>query len=195
MPTLVLASQSPRRKELLEQLQIPFIQQPADIEEVISPALHPTEVVQELALQKAQAVANKQSGDAIVLGSDTVVVLENEILQKPADEKEAYRMLRQLSGNTHTVYSGVAIVSARRPPVQFVQATEVTFYELTDAEISTYVRSGEPFDKAGGYGIQGAGLYFVQEICGDFYAVMGLPIAQTARALEKLGIPSVLTKT
>lgn len=185
MQHLVLASSSPRRKELLENLQLSFDVSSSDVDESFDPKLIPSEVVMELALRKAKAVA-KQYPQSFVIGSDTVVVSNDQILGKPASREEALSMLRELSGKTHSVYTGVAIVSPTET-VQFYEKTDVIFWELTETEMNTYVDSGEPFDKAGGYGIQGFGSMLVKKIDGDYFAVVGLPVSRTIRELQKLG--------
>lgn len=185
MMHLVLASSSPRRKELLENLQLSFKVSSSDVDESFDPKLKPSEVVMELALRKANAVA-KQYPQSFVIGSDTVVVSNDQILGKPVSREEALSMLKELSGKTHSVYTGVAIVSPTET-VQFYEKTDVTFWELTEPEMNRYVDSGEPFDKAGGYGIQGFGSMLVKKIDGDYFAVVGLPVSRTIRELQKLG--------
>ncbi|WP_251549380.1 Maf family protein [Neobacillus muris] len=185
MQNLILASSSPRRKELLETLRIPFAISSSNVDESFNPDLSPDEVVMELAHRKAQAVF-EENHDAFVIGSDTIVAAENQILGKPADEAEAIQMLKRLSGNQHDVYTGVSIVSPASS-ARFFEKTEVWFWELTDDEIRSYVKSGEPFDKAGAYGIQGLGGMLVKKIHGDYFAVVGLPVARTVRELKRLG--------
>lgn len=185
MERLILASSSPRRKELLDILQLPFHIVQSDVNEQVDSSLTPKEVVQELAYRKAKAVAN-QVGNVTVIGADTIVVCKGTILGKPKSSKEAISMLKMLSGNTHTVYTGVAIVKAAKKSV-FYEKTDVTFWELTSEEIEAYVNSGEPFDKAGGYGIQQLGATLVKRIHGDYFSVVGLPIAKLVRELRKFG--------
>jgi len=187
MQSLILASSSPRRKELLENLRIPFAVTSSDVDESFDPKLAPEEVVMELADRKAQKVFRENS-DAFVIGSDTMVVANNQILGKPADEAEAVRMLKMLSGSQHEVYTGVSIVS-KNNSTRFYERTEVWFWELTDEEIQAYVKSGEPLDKAGAYGIQQLGSMLVKKIHGDYFAVVGLPVARTIRELKRLGYP------
>lgn len=183
MKQLILASASPRRKELLEKLLHPFqiITHPTD--ETYDQTLQPANIVQQLALRKAKAVADDHP-DAIVIGADTIVVFQNEVLGKPASEKAATDSLRKLSGNQHTVYTGVALVQGGQETV-FYEKTDVLFWELTEEEIAAYVATGEPFDKAGGYGIQGLGATLVKKITGDYYSVVGLPIARLKRELDR----------
>ena len=183
---LILASGSPRRKELLSNLQIKFEVVVSEIEEIVDESLQPEEVVMDLAFQKANDVA-KIHQDAIVLGSDTVVVFDGEILGKPTNEEDSFRMLKMLSGNTHEVLTGVSIISPQET-ITFYERTEVTFWELTDDEIYAYIASGEPADKAGSYGIQHLGSVFVKRINGDYFSVVGLPVSRTKRELKKVGM-------
>ncbi|MFZ7945560.1 MULTISPECIES: Maf family protein [Bacillaceae] len=185
MQNLILASSSPRRKELLENLHLTFAISSSEVDESFDPALSPEEVVMELADRKAQAVF-KGNQDAFVIGSDTIVVANNVVLGKPADEAEAIRMLKTLSGKKHEVFTGVSIVSPESS-TRFFEKTEVWFWELTDDEIKAYVQSGEPLDKAGAYGIQQLGGMLVKKINGDYFAVVGLPVARTIRELKKAG--------
>ncbi len=183
---LILASASPRRKELLELLQLPFEVISSEVEEVVDENLHPADMVQLLAKQKAESVA-KTNDHAYVIGSDTLVVFQGKMLGKPKNEKEAMEMLTMLSGQTHEVYTGVSIVYNEKHH-SFCEKTTVTFYTLTQREIEEYIKTGESMDKAGSYGIQGFGALLVKEINGDYYAVMGLPIARTKRELIKCGL-------
>jgi septum formation protein len=185
MQNLILASSSPRRKELLETLHLTFAISSSEVDESFDPDLTPKEVVMELANRKAQAVF-KENQNAFVLGSDTIVVLDNQILGKPADEAEAFGMLKSLSGKQHEVFTGVAIVSPIGTTT-FYERTEVWFWELTDDMIRAYVKSGEPLDKAGAYGIQQLGSMLVKKINGDYFAVVGLPVSRTLRELKMAG--------
>ncbi len=182
MTDIILASASPRRSELMTLAGFRFDVICADIDEIVPENARPQEVVMSLALQKAQAVA-KDHGKSAVVGSDTVVALDGKILGKPHSEKEAVEMLRSLSGRTHKVYTGVAIVCGEKV-TSFFDETEVEFYPLTDAEIFDYVATGEPMDKAGAYGIQGRGAVLVKRINGDYFNVMGLPISKVYRELK-----------
>lgn len=182
MTDIILASASPRRSELMTLAGFEFDVICADIDELVSENALPQEVVMSLALQKAQAVA-KDHGKSAVIGSDTVVALDGKILGKPHSEKEAVEMLRSLSGRTHKVYTGVAIVCGDKV-TSFFDETEVEFYPLTDEEILDYVATGEPMDKAGAYGIQGRGAVLVKRINGDYFNVMGLPISKVYRELK-----------
>ena len=191
MQRLILASASPRRKELLTNLHLPFEISSSNVDESFSPSLSPEDAVVELASRKAKFVAEK-NGDAYVIGADTIVVFEGDILGKPQDEEEAVSMLSRLSGGTHEVYTGVSIISPEKE-ISFYEKTLVTFWELTQEEISLYIKSGESYDKAGSYGIQGFGSYLVKSVNGDYFTVVGLPVSRTARELQKLGykFPSV----
>lgn len=191
MVPLILASASPRRKELLEQANLSFQILTSQVEESFDPQLQPEEIVTELAYQKAKDVSNKVH-PAYVLGCDTIVVLDGKILGKPANDKEAFQMLEMLSGRTHFVYTGVAIINPERE-VKFFEKTEVEFWELTSEEIMSYILTGEPFDKAGAYGIQGIGSYLVKGIKGDYFSVVGLPLSRTLRELKALGYPLPLS--
>ncbi|WP_078413922.1 Maf family protein [Priestia abyssalis] len=182
---LVLASGSPRRKQLLEQLHLSFTVHVSSVEEIFDANQSPYDIVMSLALQKANDVAAHYP-DAYVLGSDTVVVYDGNILGKPSDENEAVNMLQMLSGSTHEVVTGVAIVHKGKA-ISFYEKADVTFWELTKEEIMDYVKSGEPMDKAGSYGIQGLGASLVQKMEGDYYSVVGLPLSKTIRELKKAG--------
>ncbi|WP_191555904.1 Maf family protein [Metabacillus idriensis] len=182
---LILASGSPRRKELLENVRVPFTVVISDVEEVVDPKLPPSEIVMSLAEQKAAAVADRFN-ESIVLGADTVVVYNGEILGKPANTEEAKRMLTKLSGNTHQVLTGVAILF-QKEKILFYEQTDVTFWTISEEEIEDYIETEEPMDKAGSYGIQELGSLFVKEIKGDYFSVVGLPVARTVRELKKAG--------
>ena len=182
MTDIILASASPRRSELMTLAGFRFDVICADIDEIVPEKALPQEVVMSLALQKAQAVAKDHRKSAVV-GSDTVVALDGKILGKPRSESEAAEMLRSLSGRIHKVFTGVAIVCGDKV-TSFFDETEVEFYPLTDEEISDYVATGEPMDKAGAYGIQGRGAVLVKRINGDYFNVMGLPISKVYRELK-----------
>ncbi|MDN4526231.1 Maf family protein [Fictibacillus fluitans] len=189
MKSLILASSSPRRKELLSMNLLSYEVIPSTIQEVMDPSLSPEELVCSLARQKAEDVFRLYP-DHVVLGADTIVVNNGAVLGKPAGRKEAIDVLRSLSGRTHTVFTGVSILAKEKERIFFV-STDVTFWELSEAEIENYVNSGEPFDKAGSYGIQGLGARLVQSIAGDFYSVVGLPVSRVVRELESFGISAV----
>lgn len=183
---LILASASPRRKALLTIAGYTFSVFPSPEEEQPDPTLSPGERAVALAHEKAKSIAWKHPG-AVVIGADTVVSITGEVLGKPKDEQDARRMLRMLSGTTHAVYTGCAVRQGLEERT-FYETTLVTFYPLSEREIDRYIATGEPFDKAGGYGIQGAGCLLVKRVTGDFYNVMGLPIARLSRLLERFGI-------
>lgn len=186
MKSFILASGSPRRKELLQQAHYSFQIKTSTVEEIVEEGLSPAEVVEQLALLKAKDIWS-QTKDEVVIGADTVVAIDDAILGKPYDENDAKAMLQKLSGNTHSVYTGVAICSAEGDET-FSEKTDVEFYTLSDEDIEMYIRSKEPFDKAGSYGIQGFGAFLVKRIIGDYYTVVGLPLAKTIRELRKKGI-------
>ncbi|WP_191560721.1 Maf family protein [Metabacillus idriensis] len=182
---LILASSSPRRKELLENVKVPFKVVVSDVEEVVDPMLPPSEIVMSLAEQKAAAVADRFK-ESFVLGADTVVVYEGNILGKPENTEDAKRMLTALSGNAHQVLTGVAIIF-QNEKIVFYEQTDVTFWPLTEDEIENYILTEEPMDKAGSYGIQGLGSLFVKEIKGDYFTVVGLPVSRTVKELRTAG--------
>ena len=183
---LVLASRSPRRSALLRRLGIPFVVYPSLVEEVWPEDDLPGAAVESLALQKAQPVALVHP-EALTLGADTVVMLEDRVMEKPRSEGDAHRMLSLLSGKTHTVYTGLALIHLSSGlSVTSNEATHVTFAELTYDEISRYVATGSPMDKAGAYGIQDDyGALFVSRIDGDYYNVVGLPFHRLYRMLTE----------
>ena len=184
----ILASASPRRKELLEQIGVTFDILPATGEEVITKEL-PGEVVMELAKQKAEEVAKTAGADALVLGADTVVAYEGKILGKPKDEADALRMLTMLSGKEHEVYTGVALIDNRDQSMEnFFERTKVTMYPVSEEEIRDYIAGGEPMDKAGAYAIQGLGAKFIQKIEGDYNNVVGLPIGRIYQEIKRKSI-------
>lgn len=183
MPVLVLASQSPRRRELLTAAGIPFIVRVKPVEEVRASDETPDTYVRRLA--RAKAEASWEGRDEIVLGADTVVVLDREVLEKPRDAEDARRMLRLLSGREHTVITGICLRHAGGAEIDSV-ATAVCFLPLSAEEIDAYVASGEPLDKAGGYGIQGLASKFVERIDGCFFNVVGLPVSRVYRYLQVL---------
>jgi len=182
---LILASISPRRENLLRMIGFDFEVVNSQVDEQSEVYTIPEVHVLELAQKKALKVAEKIDG-GLIIGADTVVVLNNQILGKPKDAKQAKEILQQLSGKTHEVYTGFAIVEKPSGEMlsEFVK-TLVSFRKLADEEIDRYIQSGSPFDKAGGYGIQDQGALFVQKIDGCFYNVMGLPVTKLYQALEK----------
>ena len=184
---MILASQSPRRIELMREAGYDFAVAPADIDETALEGEGPFELVERLARAKAAAIAETRAEPGeVVVAADTIVALDGEPLGKPADADDARRMLRALSGRTHQVATGVCIARDGRSE-SFVEVTDVVFYKLADGEIDAYVQTGEPMDKAGAYGIQGAsGRMLVKKIDGDFYNVMGLPIARVVRKIRSI---------
>ncbi|NMZ70866.1 septum formation protein [Pseudomonas peli] len=190
MATLYLASGSPRRRELLTQIAVPFLTQIAPIDENALPGESPIAYVERLALSKAQAglAALTDNADAVVLGADTAVVLDGRILGKPTDRADGLSTLSDLSGRTHEVLTAVALVSRERQASRVV-TSQVTFRALSQAEIEAYWVSGEPQDKAGCYGIQGLAAVFVSQLQGSYSAVVGLPLCETAALLAEFAIP------
>ncbi|NIP81840.1 MAG: septum formation inhibitor Maf [Gemmatimonadetes bacterium] len=185
-PRLVLASTSPRRRRLLEQLGLRFDVVPATVDEAALPGEEAVAHVERLALHKARAVAAERP-DAVVIGGDTVVVLDGEILTKPVDPEDAVATLMRLSGREHRVETGVAVVAPHRAVVAVVGA-DVRFRAFGHSEAEDYAATGEPLDKAGAYGIQGKGAVLVDSIRGDYFAVMGLPLVAVVRLLREVGI-------
>ena len=186
MKRFIVASASPRRKELLSNVGFSFEVIPSDADESCDVELTPVELVRELALRKAKSVFDKNT-DAVVLGCDTVVEYGGTVLGKPESREDAKRMLRMLSGKTHNVHTGVCITDSENT-VSFEKTVKVEFYELTDELIDSYVDTGECDDKAGAYGIQGKGCLLVKGIEGDYFSVVGLPVSETARVLWSFGI-------
>jgi septum formation protein len=188
MRKIILASISPRRKQLLKQLGLEFEVVPSDVEEVFNPRLKPRHQVEELALQKAQAIAG-QFDDAIIIGADTIVALGDEIIGKPKDSNDAKRMLKKLRGRQHTVVTGFVLIDTanNRTLIKSVE-TKVWFRKLSPQEISVYVEKEKPFDKAGAYAIQDLGVLFVEKIEGDYFGAVGLPLFTLAKELKKLGV-------
>lgn len=179
---LILASASPRRRELLTYISPDFAVIDPNADESLPPSTSAREGVEILALRKARMVAGSHP-EATIVGADTIVELDGVIYGKPVDKSDAFRMLRELSGQEHFVYTGVAVISPRGERV-FSQQTAVRFIELSDADILAYIKTGEPMDKAGAYAVQGVGALFIEGIHGDFYNVMGLPICRLAQELQ-----------
>ncbi|WMC92155.1 Maf family protein [Kineothrix sp. MB12-C1] len=224
MNKIILASASPRRRELLSQIGVTYEVIPSTKEEKTTKVL-PQEIVQELSLQKAEDIAgqllDKENEDFIVIGADTVVAFQNVIMGKPKSEEDAKDMLRQLQGNVHQVYTGVTIAernqgeqpafytlsvsgrgmfsahslcSAQYNIVKyytFFERTDVTMYPMTEDEISAYVATGEPMDKAGSYGIQGICAAYIQSICGDYNNVVGLPVGRLYQEMKQRNIVTI----
>ena len=183
--SLILASASPRRRELLSLITDQFTVIPAKGEETADKTLPPNLLVQELAKQKAAEVAATHPQDTVI-GADTLVFFGAEIMGKPTDQNDAKRMLELLSGNTHTVITAVAIAQDGNVTKVFAEETKVEFFPLTDREITSYIATGEPMDKAGAYVIQDKGALLVKGITGDYYNVMGLPVGRLYRQLKAL---------
>jgi septum formation protein len=188
MRRIILASGSPRRRELLEKLGLKFEVDPAEYVETMKSGMKPEEIARYLSLQKAQAVAKKYP-DAIIIAADTFGLISGEIIGKPHNEAEARNILRKLSGRTHRVITGFTIIdtTAGKAVSRSVE-TAVHFRALTEEEIDAYVDTGETLDKAGAYGIQGLGAVLVDRIEGDFYNVIGLPLSALVKALKDFGI-------
>ncbi len=191
---MLLASQSPRRRQLLADAGFELEIVPADIEETRRKGEKPAELVARLAEEKAESVRGSLEhapADGLLVAADTIVWMGDEALGKPADAADAARMLRELSGRTHHVSTGVCALrlAGDASPIaraSFMETTDVTFWELSDAEIAAYVETGEPLDKAGAYGIQGAGRLLVREISGDYANVVGLPVSRLVRELAAI---------
>ena len=183
---VVLASQSPRRRELLTLVGIAHEVRPADIDEAYLAGEQPAAHAERLAREKARVVA-REWPDAIVIGSDTIVVVDGDVLGKPRDEAHAAQMLARLSGRSHVVMTAVA-VEYRGEMRSSVEEVGVTFHTMTAPEIAAYIATREPMDKAGAYGIQGFGATIVERVDGDYFAVMGLPLQRLVRLMSELGI-------
>ncbi len=182
----VVASASPRRKEILKNAGFEFEVIPSDANEGLEPGISAKQAVLELAKRKAFSVLPSVQG-AVVLGCDTVVTVDGEILGKPADKADAFRILKMLSGRRHAVCTGVCITDGEKTEA-FVSSTEVEFYDLSDETIESYIATGEPADKAGAYGIQGFGNVLVKKIDGDYSTVVGLPLSECVRVLARFDV-------
>lgn len=183
MKHIILASASPRRKEILELADLEFDVMPSDAQEITTKTA-PNEVVMELASLKAKDIYKKSEKQSMIVGADTVVAYQGQILGKPTDEADAKRMLTMLSGQTHEVYTGVCVIEDGKTKT-FYEETKVTFYEISDEQIDHYIKTGEPMDKAGSYGIQGKAAVFIKGIEGDYYNVVGFPIARFLQEITK----------
>jgi len=179
---LILASQSPRRQELIRLLNIPFRVQVADIDETMDAARPVYDEVARVSLTKALAIGEKE---AVVVAADTVVVCDGKVLGKPRDEQDAFSMLSMLSGRCHQVMTGLSVVKGDTH-ISVTEVTDVYFRTLTDAEIWAYIKTGDPMDKAGSYGIQSGGALFVEKINGDYFNVVGLPVCRLNKLLQEL---------
>lgn len=184
---LILASGSPRRLELLRSLGLEPVVIPSDVEEIRREGEDPRDYVRRLAVDKARAVA-RHNGGSWVMAADTVVVLDGEVLEKPADSREAVEMLTRLAGSVHTVFTGVCLTDGREFEETAVEATAVKIATMERSRIEWYVGTGEPMDKAGAYAIQGLGAIFVESIDGNYTNVVGLPIPVVARMMDLAGI-------
>ena len=191
MMQIVLASQSPRRSELLKQLGLNFVIKTSDVDESNSRGLKASELVQHLAFEKARVIAEDSSlnREAIVIGADTVVVRDGAILGKPRDKEDAFNMLKSLSGSWHEVMTGVAVIEKNSFRYdKIIEITRVKMKDLKDETINAYIDSGEPLDKAGAYGIQGLGAVLIDRIEGCYFNVVGLPISKLCDALRNYGV-------
>ena len=185
---IVLASRSPRRRQLLEQMGLrDFRIVCSEADETASPGLTPPALVEALSARKAAAVQHAAAAGDLIIAADTVVALDGRVLGKPADGPDAFAMLSALSGRRHQVYTGLTVVCGAQRLTEH-EVTAVTFRSLSSAEICAYIATGEPMDKAGAYGIQGRGALFVEGIEGDYYNVMGLPVCRLGRILARLGV-------
>ena len=184
--TVILASASPRRRELLTLIGIAHTVTPADVDESIHPDEAPAVYAERLARAKASAISVPDAS-AVTIGSDTIVVIDDRVLGKPRDRRDAAAMLRTLSGRTHTVYTAVAVRRGDRL-VSGVEHVAVSFRALADAQIESYIDTGEPMDKAGAYGIQGYGATIVERIDGDYFAVMGMPLGRLVDLMAQVGV-------
>lgn len=188
---IVLASGSPRRRELLTQIGIKHYRVvTSDVDENVDRDLPPDQIVEMLSLRKAEAVREQVGEDALIIAADTVVSLEGEVLGKPLDESDAFRMLSALSGNRHQVYTGFTVLY-KGEAITGHEKTDVAFRELESQEIEDYIATEEPMDKAGAYGIQGIGAVLISGIEGDYFNVMGLPVFRLSRVLAKFGVDTL----
>lgn len=184
MKKIILASSSPRRKELLQTAGVEFEIHVKDVDESVPEGTPPAEAAKMTATKKAAVIAEEYKND-IVIGADTIVVAGGKILGKPKDKSDAVNMLKTLSGIEHEVITGVCIFCGGKKEEDFAQISKVKFYQLSDEEIESYVASGEPMDKAGSYGIQGLGCTLVERIEGDYFNIVGLPVAEVCRRIKK----------
>ena len=180
---VILASQSPRRKELMGLFHIPFTVRVSEADETMAPGLSPVEAVAQVSRRKAEAVPRQ--ADDLVIAADTIVVLGDEILGKPRDTADASRMLHLLSGRDHQVMTGMTLLRGENAMV-CTEITDIHFRPLSDSEIDAYIRTGEPMDKAGAYGIQGGAALFAERLVGDYYNVMGLPVCRLGQLLREI---------
>jgi len=183
---LILASQSPRRRELLGLMALPFVVRAADIDETMDPQKAPFDEVSRVSRLKALAVS-REAGD-VVIAADTIVVCQGQVRGKPREEADAFRILRLLSGREHEVMTGMTVVRDDTV-ITHTEVTRIRFRELHPEEVRAYIATGEPMDKAGAYGIQGGAALFAEKMDGDYYNVMGLPVCRLAVILRSLGLP------
>ena len=188
---LILASQSPRRKALMELFSIPFTIRVADIDETMDPEKAPFEEVARVSRAKAEAIP--RTDNDVVIAADTIVVCDGQVLGKPKDEADAFRMLRLLSGRDHQVMTGMCVLRGKLAQVH-TEVTDIHFRPLSDQEILSYIRTGEPMDKAGSYGIQGGAALFAEKMAGDYYNVMGLPVCRLGQMLRSIA-PELMEET
>ena len=184
---IVLASKSPRRKELLSLLDLDFEIITADIDETMDSSLPVSDEVARLSFEKAQAVADKVASDSVIISADTIVELDGKVMGKPKDETDAFNMLKSLSGRSHNVLTGVTVLQDDKHITKTI-TTAVNFRNLSDNEINTYIDTNEPMDKAGAYGIQGRASKFVTGIVGDYFNVVGLPVCELSLMLKEFNI-------
>ena len=181
---VILASASPRRRELMALVTENFRVMPADCDETVDDGLSASETVEYLSLIKGNALKGKVAAEDIIISADTVVAVDGEILGKPCDKEDARRMIKLLSGRTHSVYTGVTLTQGEKQ-YTFSEKTDVEFFKLSDEEIEDYISTAEPYDKAGAYGIQGKAALLVKGINGDYYNVVGFPVARLRRELNE----------
>lgn len=191
MTKIILASASERRQKLLEQVGINCEVIPSNIDEDSINGDNPGDLVEKLSIAKAENVAERLEGDFVIVAADTVVVKDSRVFGKPSDEKEAFEMLNSLQGNRHEVFTGVTLICVTGGEGlidTFHVRTIVDMMPMTPEQINAYIQSGEPMDKAGGYGIQGRGAAYIRDVAGDFFNVVGLPISTVLSRLEHMGI-------
>ena len=184
---VILASQSPRRRELLTKLGLCFSVVPADVDETMQQGKDPRDEVARVCRAKAQAVRARGHDKDLIIAADTIVVVQGEVLGKPKDREDAARMLRLLSGKDHEVMTGLTVLQAEQSRT-LVETAKIHFRQLDEQELAAYIATGEPMDKAGAYGIQGLASIFITGITGDYYTVMGLPVCRLAETLKDFGI-------
>lgn len=186
MKKIILASKSPRRRNVLEQIGLEFTVEVSDFDEASIKFKTPIEMVEKLSLEKAKIIA-KRNPEAVIIGADTTVIYKNEIIGKPTSKADAVRILKLLSGNIHSVVTGFTVISGAKSITKHV-TSQVKFKKLSAAEIKAYVATGEPMDKAGGYGIQDKAGVLIESVIGDYFNVVGLPIAVVSEVLKDFGV-------